>query len=57
MIEMTLPLRGAWIEMCASLVLIALTPSLPLRGAWIEMSASQSHGGASSVAPPAGSVD
>ncbi len=57
MIEKSLPLRGAWIEMCASLVLIALTPSLPLRGAWIEMSASQSHGGASSVAPPAGSVD
>ena len=55
---MSLPLRGAWIE------IIDLTndtvnaeKSLPLRGAWIEIVDVKRDNIAYVVAPPAGSVD
>ena len=35
---MSLPVRGAWIEISASLLLNKKSASLPVRGAWIEMS-------------------
>ena len=34
--EMSLPLRGAWIETLASDNKVSKLTSLPLRGAWIE---------------------
>ena len=35
---MSLPVRGAWIEMAdTDDVVIEVFPSLPVRGAWIEM--------------------
>ena len=35
---MSLPVRGAWIEIAAIRRSIALVKSLPVRGAWIEIS-------------------
>mgnify|MGYP007090289493 CR=1 FL=1 len=35
---MSLPVRGAWIEMCVfSILLFTFVRSLPVRGAWIEI--------------------
>ena len=34
---MSLPLRGAWIEIIPTVALGDYTMSLPLRGAWIEI--------------------
>ena len=34
---LSLPVRGAWIEMLSSMVCVVVTPSLPVRGAWIEI--------------------
>ena len=36
-IAMSLPVRGAWIEIGISLSTLYATQSLPVRGAWIEM--------------------
>ena len=55
---MSLPVRGAWIEMCYERGTI--TPeitSLPVRGAWIEIASSCVKIPAATVAPRAGSVD
>ena len=54
---MSLPLRGAWIEIAYAWRLEQLFESLPLRGAWIEMFTALDQATASDVAPPAGSVD
>ncbi len=35
--HMSLPVRGAWIEILLAFSNIARTVSLPVRGAWIEM--------------------
>ena len=35
---MSLPVRGAWIEMLVQATSSLLLESLPVRGAWIEMS-------------------
>ena len=34
---MSLPLRGAWIEISVIEIFMMIPPSLPLRGAWIEI--------------------
>ena len=54
---MSLPVRGAWIEIGFMAGKIAQNASLPVRGAWIEI---QPPGGRCTpgfVAPRAGSVD
>ena len=54
---MSLPLRGAWIEIIKDSSRKELASSLPLRGAWIEISCRCRRNLFCSVAPPAGSVD
>ena len=55
---MSLPLRGAWIEMLERAYNETIgNASLPLRGAWIEMWYLQSLHLTTSVAPLAGGVD
>ena len=34
---MSLPVRGAWVEMLLGMLYIAFDSSLPVRGAWVEM--------------------
>ena len=55
---MSLPVRGAWIEI---VLLLRMNParngSLPVRGAWIEITSIRSPPSPSRVAPRAGSVD
>ena len=54
---LSLPVRGAWIEIVRSAPMPTRSQSLPVRGAWIEI-ASRSMGQTFwSVAPRAGSVD
>ena len=56
-IYMSLPVRGAWIEIgCQSLRFVNAT-SLPVRGAWIEIGRSVTDANSASVAPRKGSVD
>ena len=33
----SLPIRGAWIEICVRLLFCLVFGSLPIRGAWIEI--------------------
>ena len=54
---LSLPVRGAWIEMLSSISCVVVTPSLPVRGAWIEMCHVESCQRDKNVAPRAGSVD
>ena len=55
---LSLPVRGAWIEMQDKMGHIDITiASLPVRGAWIEMGAVARSSMQSIVAPRAGSVD
>ena len=54
---MSLPSRGAWIEILDDAVDAVYMMSLPSRGAWIEISSSGRSWSSSSVAPLAGSVD
>ena len=54
---MSLPLRGAWIEIWLRVWVLALVTSLPLRGAWIEIRMNSIDGGNCDVAPLAGGVD
>ena len=54
---LSLPSRGAWIEISMRSKYARLLVSLPSRGAWIEISALPGSMRASSVAPLAGSVD
>ena len=56
--RMSLPVRGAWIEIDAARQ-PPLYPrlSLPVRGAWIEMTTLLTSIKQSTVAPRAGSVD
>ena len=54
----SLPVRGAWIEMLRHLYQYrARFPSLPVRGAWIEIAMFFLLSAAGRVAPRAGSVD
>ena len=53
----SLPVRGAWIEMCNLGALAVIRASLPVRGAWIEIPEELYKLTLSRVAPRAGSVD
>ena len=54
---MSLPVRGAWIEINGDYPKGGVIPSLPVRGAWIEMQYSWARIASTLVAPRAGSVD
>ena len=54
---LSLPVRGAWIEIPASLARAAAGRSLPVRGAWIEIISAASYKIGALVAPRKGSVD
>ena len=54
---MSLPLRGAWIEIPLNTLLQPAGKSLPLRGAWIEITLGRMFFPALEVAPLAGGVD
>ena len=55
--RVSLPVRGAWIEIVTSPAHARASGSLPVRGAWIEMSGTISAMNGCWVAPRAGSVD
>ena len=57
MFKMSLPVRGAWIEITAYELYFAPETSLPVRGAWIEMLCCCHTDVTMLVAPRAGSVD
>ena len=54
---LSLPVRGAWIEICLCYERPAITESLPVRGAWIEILLYSDGDPVNRVAPRAGSVD
>ena len=54
---MSLPVRGAWIEIFPAGSAQRKKPSLPVRGAWIEIIDSVHSWLMQLVAPRAGSVD
>ena len=54
---LSLPVRGAWIEMILLVVLSRLLWSLPVRGAWIEIKKQNPYNHETKVAPRKGSVD
>ena len=54
---MSLPVRGAWIEMMKLFNAPKPNSSLPVRGAWIEIFSRSDSVMYSVVAPRAGSVD
>ena len=56
-IGVSLPTRGAWIEIQSAPTLAALNGSLPTRGAWIEMIFDGKDVKSIAVAPHTGSVD
>ena len=55
--SMSLPVRGAWIEIPSTCHTKNTALSLPVRGAWIEMQGNESAYRLNGVAPRAGSVD
>ena len=56
--RMSLPVRGAWIEMAATRAAMRCAcMSLPVRGAWIEIKSNREGTMEMVVAPRAGSVD
>ena len=57
MFLLSLPMRGAWIEMLSSFISSLLRKSLPMRGAWIEILRVREPLQIHNVAPHAGSVD
>ena len=54
---MSLPVRGAWIEISNALMRSFKSSSLPVRGAWIEILMAVHSADWDAVAPRAGSVD
>ena len=54
---LSLPVRGAWIEIVCRLRREYLDTSLPVRGAWIEIVCRLRREYLDTVAPRAGSVD
>ena len=56
-VGMSLPVRGAWIEIEKDLIPPKSQRSLPVRGAWIEIVTSWDADTGVNVAPRAGSVD
>ena len=57
MFLLSLPMRGAWIEISLTKYSRAIVMSLPMRGAWIEIVVTVGVGVSCVVAPHAGSVD
>ena len=58
MLSWSLPVRGAWIEICSILEVITMeNKSLPVRGAWIEIPVGEDVGIEARVAPRKVSVD
>ena len=55
--DMSLPVRGAWIEIAHLHKQVTVSWSLPVRGAWIEISFCGSKTTNLNVAPRKGSVD
>ena len=55
--HLSLPMRGAWIEIVDELHTRSEAKSLPMRGAWIEILRSVYWLPFGAVAPHAGSVD
>ena len=53
----SLPVRGAWIEISILPIRVDLSLSLPVRGAWIEIGVVRLRLAPVPVAPRAGSVD
>ena len=53
---MSLPVRGAWVEIKPKQYRGACRPSLPVRGAWVEMPRCEFVLWGRGVAPRAGSV-
>ena len=54
---LSLPVRGAWIEILLPILIYHNFLSLPVRGAWIEIQPSSLLVDKCAVAPRAGSVD
>ena len=54
---LSLPMRGAWIEITIMYIITIILSSLPMRGAWIEIYTYCSNKFRRIVAPHAGSVD
>ena len=54
--KMSLPVRGAWVEIVPNFGSLWSTMSLPVRGAWVEMVIDYQSAGFTEVAPRAGSV-
>ena len=54
---MSLPTRGAWIEICTLSTAPLVQVSLPTRGAWIEIVTANTYINQDVVAPHTGSVD
>ena len=54
---LSLPVRGAWIEIPSPSIVCAMRTSLPVRGAWIEIFHARELVSVQQVAPRAGSVD
>ena len=55
-LQLSLPVRGAWVEITGERSPKPLQPSLPVRGAWVEMSLIPATELECYVAPRAGSV-
>ena len=55
--RVSLPVRGAWIEIHVMILSMLCVRSLPVRGAWIEISDVDRSNGQIGVAPCEGSVD
>ena len=53
---MSLPVRGAWVEICRIVSGFLIALSLPVRGAWVEIAKLIGEDPGDTVAPRAGSV-
>ena len=53
---LSLPVRGAWVEIARFAILSRRMLSLPVRGAWVEILPARGWKAAAKVAPRAGSV-
>ena len=55
-LAMSLPVRGAWVEILIQRMACCCVESLPVRGAWVEISRCRSSRHTATVAPRAGGV-
>ena len=54
--RLSLPVRGAWVEILSEWQALDAAASLPVRGAWVEILLFLRSAGRARVAPRAGSV-